>query len=447
MSMEDPMAALLFLAEQIRQSQAEPEEDPCEPPEPVKAVRKPTARKRAIAKQPKPSVVPAPPKPRTPAPPKASTPEVAGNGAGARGTGPRVTVGEQLSEMPPSTALLARTARANGGRLKPPGLAASRVPGPPPPRPQGDGSRTAFGSDPDRPLIGPERAPALESQQLVEQGGILLRPGGLRIEPSFTYTRSDRARILFDGVDLVDVVFIGTIASDELRTETMTAALTFRYGLSERFNIRATIPYEYRKTELFPLSRDQAPISALRKRRNSSLGDISLGLSYLLYKSDSRLPSLVANLNYSPDTGDPPYTGRGYDRMTGGITFLTQSDPAVLFGSLSYTANRGDYEGFTRGNWVGGSIGYSYALNYDLSLSTTFSYLRQIEDSKLDRPNGGSLSLAKRETNATLSLGVTYALSRNKAFALSVGIGLTDETPELSVSMSLPMAFNTSGWW
>ena len=81
------------------------------------------------------------------------------------------------------------------------------------------------------------------------------------------------------------------------------------------------------------------------------------------------------------------------------------------------------------------------------SISTTLSYLRQIEDSTLTIPQGGQLTLGKRETDATLSLGLTYALTRRTALALSVGIGLTDESPELTLSMSLPMAFNTSGWW
>jgi predicted porin len=276
---------------------------------------------------------------------------------------------------------------------------------------------------------------------------VLLRPGRLRIEPTFSYSRSDRSRILFDGIDLIDVVFIGQIYSDQIRNETFSSSVTFRYGASDRLNLRATIPWEYRKTELFPIERDQAPISALQTRENSSVGDISLGLSYQVHRSDTRLPSVVANMTYSPDTGDPPYTGRGYKRLTGGLTFLTQSDPAVLFGSLSYLHNEGDYKGFERGDFVGGSFGYSYALNYDLSISTSLSYLRQIEDSTVRRPQGGRLTLGRRETDATLSLGLTYALTRRTALALSVGIGLTDESPELTLSMSLPMAFNTSGWW
>jgi hypothetical protein len=452
MSMEDPLAALLFLAEQIRQSQEAVEEDPCEPPPRPKAVRKPTPSKKPVAKKkaaPVRTVRSPPPKPAPKPPP---SPTVAQNGGRQRlqapRDAPRVTIGEQVAELPPSTALMARNSRSNGGTLPPPTrVSATRVPPPPPPPRSNGGAQRGSDSAPDRALIGPERAPALEPQELFEEGGVLLRPGRLRIEPTFSYSRSDRSRILFDGIDLIDVVFIGQIYSDQIRNETFSSSVTFRYGASDRLNLRATIPWEYRKTELFPIERDQAPISALQTRENSSVGDISLGLSYQLYRSDTRLPSVVANLTYSPDTGDPPYTGRGYKRLTGGFTFLMQSDPAVLFGSLSYLHNEGEYKSFERGDFVGGSFGYSYALNYDLSISTTLSYLRQIEDSTLRRPQGGRLTLGRRETDATLSLGLTYALTRRTALALSVGIGLTDESPELTLSMSLPMAFNTSGWW
>ncbi len=274
---------------------------------------------------------------------------------------------------------------------------------------------------------------------------MLLRPGRLRVEPAISYSYTDRARVVFDGIDIIDVVFIGAIQSDDIRNQSVSSSVTLRYGLSNRLNVRATFPWEWRKSELFRSSRDEAPTSALRDRTVSGFGDLTLGLSYQLYRSDSRLPNVIGNMTYSPDTGDAPESGRGFDRWTGGLTFLTQSDPAALFGSLTYIHNDGDFNGFERGDLAGGSLGYSYALNYDLSLSSTFSFFRQIEDASITS-GGVTTNLGRRTTNATLSLGITYALTRRNALALSVGIGLTDDTPELTLSMSLPMAFNTAGW-
>jgi predicted porin len=275
---------------------------------------------------------------------------------------------------------------------------------------------------------------------------VLLRPGRLRIEPTVNYTYADRARIFFDGLDILDVVFIGTIDAQEAQNQTFTSSITMRYGLSNRLNLRATVPWEWRKTELFKSSRNETQVQ-MSEDESSGVGDISLGLAYQLYRSDSRLPNVVANLNFSPDTGDSVLVGRGHDQVTGGLTFLAQSDPAALFASVTYIHNQGDFRGFERGDLLGGSLGYSYALNYDLSLSTSFSFLRQIEDSTFATLELGEVDVGRRATLSTFTVGATYALTRRTALALSLGIGLTDDSPELTLTMSLPMAFDTSGWW
>jgi hypothetical protein len=297
-------------------------------------------------------------------------------------------------------------------------------------------------------LIGPERAPALESQRLYRAGGVLLPPGRLRIEPALSYSVSDRFRIVTQGLDILDVIFIGSIDSADTRRESLLSTLTFRYGVSPRFNIRGTIPYEWRNVNVIPSSTVDDPLRNNRERteRVSGLGDITMGFSYQLYRSDSRLPNVVGNFNYSLDTGDPGATGRGSDQVSGGLTFMTQSDPAVLFGSVNYLHMMDDFEGFRRGDMVGGSLGFSYALNYDLSLSTTVSFLRQIEDSEFAGAADESFT-ARRTMISTLSMGVTYALTNRTVVDLSIGMGLTDDAPEFGFTLSLPMVFNTSNWW
>jgi hypothetical protein len=387
---------------------------------------------------------------RVPRPPSRTYRGGVGNGAvPSASTGGSVTIGEPMQDLPPSTAMLARAAAAARGASAPTTPTKRPLPRavPPPPPPTDD----EYGYEEEQEaLIGPERAPALEPAALIARGAVLLRPGRLRISPSMTYTYSDRARITTNGLDVLGVLFIGEIFEADVRSSQLTSTLSLRYGLSERLNIRATIPYEYRKTEVHPqnLENQALPIRRASKQTDNAMGDITLGASYQLYRSDSRLPSIVGNFSYSMDTGDPPAIGRGTDRISTGLTFVTQSDPASLFASVSYIHSLDDFEGFQRGDMLGGSIGFSYALNYDLSTSMSFNFLREIENSKL---KGGSdevnRRLERRTTISSLGFGITYGLTNRMAIDVNIGAGLTDDAPELSLFIGLPMVFDTSGWW
>ena len=263
-----------------------------------------------------------------------------------------------------------------------------------------------------------------------------------------TYTYSDRARITTRGLDILNAIFIGEIFNGDVQTSQLTSSVSLRYGLSDRVNLRATIPYVYQKTEVFNSNLDDLGVRRNHtKQTNHNLGDVTLGASYQIYRSDSRLPSIVGNFSYAMDTGDPPVIGRGADRISTGLTFVTQSDPAALFGSINYFHTLDDFQGFQRGDMLGGSVGFSYALNYDLSLSTTFNFLREIENSTLEGAIDVTNQLSRRTTIGTLGLGITYGLTNRMALDVNVITGLTDDAPEFTMFVGFPMVFDTSGWW
>ena len=359
----------------------------------------------------------------------------------------RVTIGEPMQDLPPSTAMLARAAGPTRGASTPqtaPSPPPRRRPTPPPP----DSDYEAEEEEPES-LIGPERAPVLEPAALVARGAVVLRTGRLRITPAFSFSFSDRAQITTQGIDVGNFLFIGQIFSGQVRSSALTSAITVRYGLLDRLSLRATFPYRYRKTENFSanLAQEVLPRRLPRKSTSHAMGDITLGAGYQLYRSDSRLPSIVGNFSYSIDTGTPPAGGRGTHRVSLGLTFVTRSDPASLFGSVSYLHTIGEFRNFQRGDMVGASVGFSYALNYDLSLSTSFNFLREIEDSRIRGRPGLDSRFERRTTVASLGFGINYGLTNRMGLSVTLGAGLTDDTPELTLSVGLPMVFDTSGWW
>ena len=387
---------------------------------------------------------------RVPRPPVRGAPRVIADARSTprAATGGSVTIGEPIQDLPPSTAMLARAAKPFGASTpsSPAARPSTRVVPPPPPPVEEEGYDQNGDSD---TLIGPERAPALEPLALVARGAVLLRPGRLRVEPSLTYTYSDRARITTRGLDLLHSIFIGEIFNGDVQSSQLTSSVSLRYGFSDRINLRATIPYQYRKTEVFSNNLDETGVKRPHtKETHQNLGDVTLGVSYQIYRSDSRLPSIVGNFSYSMDTGDPPAIGRGADRISTGLTFVTQSDPAALFASINYFHTLDDFQGFQRGDMLGGSVGFSYALNYDLSLSTSFNFLREIESSTLEGAIDVTRSQLKRRTTiGTLGLGITYGLTNRMALDINIITGLTDDAPEFSLFVGFPMVFDTSGWW
>ncbi len=73
--------------------------------------------------------------------------------------------------------------------------------------------------------------------------------------------------------------------------------------------------------------------------------------------------------------------------------------------------------------------------------------MREIEDSRLRGRPGLDSRFERRTTVASLAFGINYGLTNRMCLSVTVGAGLMDDTPELTLSVGLPMVFDTSGWW
>ena len=120
-------------------------------------------------------------------------------------------------------------------------------------------------------------APAVDNQPpavapLFDQPGILTQPGHYVLEPSLQYGYSSSNRVALVGYTVIPALLIGLIDVREVKRNTLTAALTGRWGLTRRLEVEMKVPYVYRSDD--SISREIFTGSASERAFNSSGRDI-----------------------------------------------------------------------------------------------------------------------------------------------------------------------------
>jgi uncharacterized coiled-coil protein SlyX len=333
-----------------------------------------------------------------------------------------------------------------------------------------------------RPPDPEERPP--EVARIFEQPGVLTPPGQLVLEPSLQFGYSSNDRVALVGYTVIPAILIGLIDVRQVKTTNLTAALAARYGLGGRFELEVKAPFSYISSdtvsrEIFTGSAQDAVFQADGK----GVGDIELTARYQLNQGAADRPFYVLWLRYKTRTGRDPFevvtdcvtrcvanatgtglpldlpTGSGFAALQPGITWLYASDPAVFFGSLSYLYNfgrddvsrtvlSGAPEGYPQtttellgsidaGNIIGFNFGMGLALNERAAVS--FGYDQSIVDRT--RQNGGDAPGAVRMVLGTLVVGGSYRLSDRASLNLALGVGVTRDTPDVSLAVRMPFSF------
>ncbi|EME6126056.1 putative pilus system protein FilC [Acinetobacter baumannii] len=230
---------------------------------------------------------------------------------------------------------------------------------------------------------------------------------------------------------------------EEDANHTLTNSFTFQYGVLDNLTLSATLPF-VAKSEI------------IRDTTTAGLGDISLGARWEPFPlKQGRLP-LVLFGSVSTKTGDSPYeigldelsTGKGYYSVGVGASTRKYIDPVVLFASAS--ANYGFKESglnqargsriltsFDPGISGGFSFGFAYSFNYDVSL--TMSYQQSFNmDAEFQFNNGDSYK-SPDSSSAMLSFALGVRVSPETIVNGTVGIGLTEDAPDISLGLSFPL--------
>lgn len=313
------------------------------------------------------------------------------------------------------------------------------------------------------------RAPAVAP--IFEQGGVLTPRGKKVLEPSFQYSYSSSNRIALVGYTVIPAILVGVIDVREVKRNTFAAALTGRYGLTNRWEIEARVPYVYRADT--SIGREILQGQANNASFNASgrgVGDIELTARHQLNDGGVDKPFLIGSLRFKSRTGTDPFdvettrnvlglrdglqttlpTGSGFYGLQPALTALFASDPAVFFGTVSYLHS------FARSGVVrqtdagpedlgriqpGGVFGFNFGMGLGLNEKSSFSIGYDHSSVGKTLQNGTAAADAVRVQLGTLLLGYSYRLNAQRTLSVSLGAGLTRDTPDVTLTVRMPITF------
>lgn len=276
-----------------------------------------------------------------------------------------------------------------------------------------------------------ESARALE-RTLVREGGLVLPAGAFEVEPRLEYTYRGT-----DALAIVTEAGLAQITAEDVKRNELEASLGFRVGLPALWQVELRLPFVW-------LHENRASGGTQStSERVSGAGDVELGVAKQLLTERRGWPSVLASINWKTGTGDNEVgrlsAGSGFHQLQGAFTAVKRQDPLVFFGTLSYTAvlertqdgrevDPGDAVGFKSGALLAASPETSLRAGFELSRSSRTKI-------------AGSGIPGSDATVAMLELGFASLLSARTLFDLQFAIGLTPDSPDFQLRLSLPVRF------
>jgi len=273
---------------------------------------------------------------------------------------------------------------------------------------------------------------ALE-RALTLEGALLLPSGVLEVEPGLTYARRE------DSAPRLVTSDTGVVAGETaINANTLTADLAVRLGLPWNSQLEIGLPYRFRDIESVT-NVGFAPTDASR-RSGTGLGDVRVGLATTLLRERLWRPDVVGRLTWDTDSGTMQDNGvplgGGFHELRGSLTALKRQDPLVFVGGLSY-----DYvfekDQIQPGPTLSANFGSFLALSPETSLR--FQFFGSYEQ---DTKFMGERIRGSDRTVGTFVVGGSTFLTRGTLLNLALGIGLTNDADDFSITLSLPIRFD-----
>jgi len=314
-------------------------------------------------------------------------------------------------------------------------------------------------------------ATTLDVATVFSQPSILTPKGAFVFDPSLQYSFSSSNRVTVVGFSVLNAVLIGAIDVRSVNRSNWIATLGGRYGLTNRLEVEARVPYIYRSDDSLSRRISGSAIDESFSADGNGLGDIELAARYQLNVPTGDAPFYIAGLRLKTRTGKDQYevaydtdfnlpkelpTGSGFYSLQPSLSAVLPADPVVFFGGINYTWNiKRDVNAsipFTNSLGTvttrsigevdpGDSIGLNFGMGLGLNERSSFSLSYEhtwIDKTKLDGQTAdGSLSVQL----ATLQAGFSYRLNKRTNLNLSIGAGLTDDTPDTTVTLRVPIRF------
>ncbi len=291
------------------------------------------------------------------------------------------------------------------------------------------GSKTegplVIGLDPNQPppVLEPEiagKTTAIE-QALLSKGLVLLPLHSYRLTPGVMWAHA---------------------GSGPTRQDSYAARASLEGGLPWGMAAGASIPYIWREYAY---------------GNNRGKGDYSVYLAKKLNNESESLPSFIARVDYTSDTGNDPFTlpsiGGGFPVYGASLSAVKGEEPIVLYGSASYWHSPAKdvviqyknnpaivYQGTLKpGDGYGLDLGASLAVTPIISLDSGFSFSWAYRGQYNLLP-GASLSTG-RATAGYFNLGMGILLAKDWFLSLNAAAGVTKEATDFMFSVALPYNF------
>ncbi|MBZ9780391.1 transporter [Pseudomonas sp. REP124] len=336
----------------------------------------------------------------------------------------------------------------------------------------GGGTGSSYGQS-----LADDSQPAQSVSNLYDEASGFFGGGKFSFETGLTYSRYDTRQLILNGFLALDSIFLGNINLDRIKADTWTLDLTGRYNFDNRWQFDLNVPVIYRESTYQSGGGNGGASNVTTEdtvTRDPTIGDVNFGIAYKFMDESVNTPDAVVTLRVKAPTGKDPFgiklrqtdansnlfvpdtlpTGNGVWSITPGISLVKTFDPAVLFGSLSYTHNfeesfddisstvNVDTPGKVR---IGDSFqigaGIAFALNEKMSMSFSVSDVVQ-RKSKIKQDGGDWESVTSSDANAGyFNIGMTIAATDNLTIVPNLSIGMTDDAPDFQFSLKFPYYF------
>jgi hypothetical protein len=221
----------------------------------------------------------------------------------------------------------------------------------------------------------------------------------------------------------------------------LSGSLTARLGLPLDLQVEASMPASFVVSDLTVAG------AADSNATGFGPGDPRFTLTWQMVRAGDFVPDILLAATWKPRVGSSPFDGSasqlglglGYSSIGGTVTAVKSADPLVLLANVGYTDNLPvtTKEGRRNpGNSFGLGGGAILAVSPDTSLSFLVDFRYKPDDTVAGKSVPGS-----DETTAVLQIGLGRVLSRRVLLNINAGIGLTADSPNFQLGVSMPIRF------
>lgn len=281
---------------------------------------------------------------------------------------------------------------------------------------------------------------ALE-RSLIQLGALLLSSGHAELGVDFSYgfnSRSSPVLIDFTDPETEEVTTtVGTVVGER---RNYGLILDWRFGLPGDTQLDFSIPIENSTNT----SNTFFAGSSIGNESETvgGLDDISISLLKTLLKEKGRRPDVIGRFTFNSDSGMEDQgveIGSGTNEYTLGLSATKRQDPLVFTYGLSHTISS-SVSGFTAGTVTQLSLGTVLAASPYTSLKLSFDQITvgksDLEGESIDG-SGANIGI--------FSIGASSVISRTLFVSANVGIGLSDNANDYSISIGLTKRVKIGG--